>query len=418
MQPLASAMTTLRQVLAAAIKSLLRGKSLIRALLSFWIRETPLKGGKVSSKHAPSRTIDDFLREAEQLFVESTTEAALREFSSKLKVQFREGLWSNPACMLPSFNHQLPHGFERGQYLVLDVGGSTLRVALAELRGRGARGAESEIIRMDVFKINPQIKSLKGMDFFDWVAQRISETLSKSPRQPPPQQQQQQQQSTSDKPLPLGIAWSFPIEQTSIRSGRLHDMGKGFLAAEGLLGQDLGDIIESACQTVGLIVEVSAIVNDSTATLLSQAYINPSTRFGLILGTGVNIAAHLPISVIGREKFGARPDSWYERASHVVVNTELGMFGKGILPATRWDRLLNASHPRPDFQPLEQMVSGYYLGEICRYALIEAINSTGLFGGVLPPSLSKPYSLDTETLSIAEEYVFLSTGFHTLLFVL
>lgn len=179
-------------------------------------------------------------------------------------------------------------------------------------------------------------------------------------------------------------------------------MGKGFLAAEGLLGQDLGEIIQSACKQRGLDVSLAAIVNDSTAALLSQAYINSSTRFSLILGTGVNIAAHLPIPTVGRGKYGVRPEGWFEKASHVVVNTELGMFGKGILPVTRWDRLLTAEHPRPDFQPLEHMVSGFYLGEMCRYALVEAIKSTGILGGVLPPSLEKQYSLDTQTLSIIE----------------
>lgn len=182
-------------------------------------------------------------------------------------------------------------------------------------------------------------------------------------------------------------------------------MGKGFLAANGLIGQDLGDIIKFACKKKGLDVELSAIVNDSTATLLSEAYINPSTRFGLILGTGVNIAAHLPIPTIGEAKYGSRPDSWFDKATHVVVNTELGMFGNGALPLTRWDRLLKAAHPRPDFQPLEQLVSGYYIGEMCRHALVEAISTTGIFGGVLPPSLAAPYSLNTETLSVIEAYV-------------
>lgn len=179
-------------------------------------------------------------------------------------------------------------------------------------------------------------------------------------------------------------------------------MGKGFLAADGLLGRDLGEVIKSACAVKGLHVELSAIVNDSAAALLSEAYINSSTRFSLILGTGVNIAAHLPIPTIARAKYGGRPDSWFEKASHVVVNTELGMFGKGILPLTRWDWLLNRAHPHPDFQPLEQLVSGFYLGEICRHALVEAITTTGIFGGIVPPSLSKPYSLETETLSIIE----------------
>jgi hexokinase len=183
-------------------------------------------------------------------------------------------------------------------------------------------------------------------------------------------------------------------------------MGKGFLANEGLVGQDLGEIIKSACLRQGLHVELSAIVNDSSAALLSEAYITPSTRFSLILGTGVNIAAHLPVTTIDQPKFGDRPSSWHEKASHVIINTELGMFGHGILPLTKWDKLLKAAHPRPDFQPLEQLVSGYYLGEICRLALLDAISTTGIFGGIVPPSLQTPYSLDTETLSLIEAYAY------------
>lgn len=179
-------------------------------------------------------------------------------------------------------------------------------------------------------------------------------------------------------------------------------MGKGFLAANGLLGQELGDVIQLACKGKGLDVELAAIVNDSTATLLSEAYINEATRFSLILGTGVNIAAHLPIPTISQEKYGTRPEGWFEKASHVVVNTELGMFGEGILPMTRWDRILAADHPRPDFQPLEYLVSGFYLGEMIRIAFVEAIKSTGIFGGAVSPPLSKQYSLDTRTVSIIE----------------
>jgi hexokinase len=179
-------------------------------------------------------------------------------------------------------------------------------------------------------------------------------------------------------------------------------MGKGFLATNGLLGQDLGDILRFACKKRGLPVELAAIVNDSSATLLSQAYVYGSTRFGLILGTGTNIAVHLPVSAFARSKFGQRPDSWFQSASHVIVNTELGMFGGGILPMTHWDKSLDADHPRPGFQPLEHFLSGYYLGEICRLAIVEAIKTAGLLGGVVPLTLEKQYSLDTETLSQLE----------------
>ncbi|CAJ2505453.1 Uu.00g128470.m01.CDS01 [Anthostomella pinea] len=393
MQPLTSAMTTIRRSLLAALKSLLRGKSFLQALFAFWISPKTIQehnhaNGKMIE---PPRSIDEFLREAEERLLGPTEGDRLRQFSSDLKAQFRERLHTHAECMLPSFNHLLPTGQEKGQYLALDVGGSTLRVALVELRGREASGRESEIVRMISFKITPEIKKLEGMGFFDWMAARIHEVIHKDVSQ-----------TQQDVPIPMGLAWSFPVEQVSLGGGLLLGMGKGFLATNGLLGQDLGEIIKFACEQRNLNVQLAAIINDSSATLLSQAYIHAETRFGLILGTGTNIAVHLPVSALGRPKYGQRPESWFRSASHVIVNTELGMFGRDILPLTRWDELLKATHPRPEFQPLEHLLSGFYLGEICRLALVEAVETTGLLGGELPPSLAAPYSLDTELLSRIE----------------
>ncbi|KAI1260212.1 hexokinase-1 [Xylariaceae sp. FL1019] len=392
MPPFTTAMATIRKSLVAALKSFLRGKSFLQALFAFWISPQKLKDHHVGTKTmSPSQTLNEFLRQVEERLLGPIAGDKLRIFSTDLKAQFRERLQTHPECMLPSFNHLLPTGKEIGQYLALDVGGSTLRVALVELRGRETTGRESEIVRMNSFKITPVIKQLKGLAFFDWMATRINEVINADGGS-----------YTAEETIPMGLAWSFPVEQVSMGGGLLMGMGKGFLATEGLLGQDLGEIIKFACSKQGLNVQLESIINDSSATLLSQAYTHAATRFGLILGTGTNIAVHLPVSAIGRAKFGARPESWFDSASHVIVNTELGMFGHDILPLTRWDELLNDSHPRPDFQPLEHLLSGYYLGEICRLAIVEAVECTGLLGGELPPSLANPYSLDTEILSRME----------------
>ncbi|GJC96641.1 hexokinase [Colletotrichum higginsianum] len=390
-------MTTFpKSFLAAVVKQLLRGKSLIQALIAFCITPQSVSGtrptvecSKTATATTSTRNVDEFLKGAEDLLIGPLLGDGLLELSNALKAQFRDKLQTSMACMLPSYNHQLPGGHEVGQYLAVDVGGSTLRVALVELRGRDSKGSESEIVRMSSFKIDNDIRNLEGMAFFDWMAQRIWDMVS------------QDGQDTS-RPTPVALAWSFPIEQTSLKGGRIHGMGKGFLAAEGLMGQDLGEVIESACAARGMNVQLRVILNDGGATLLSQAYIHPATRFGLILGTGVNIAAYLPVSLIGKPKFGDRPREWWDEARDVIVNTELGMFGQDVLSVTRWDALLKQGHPRPDFQPLEQMVSGYYLGEVVRIALVEAIRTTGLFGGVVPKSLDEPYSLASETISAIE----------------
>jgi hexokinase len=410
MQPFISAMYKVRQAFYAAfIRSLLRTKSLLQTILNIWLSPSVIKGDKDGSAAERKKSVDEFLRDVEDEFRRSKETSTLVALSEGLREQFGRSLLDSPLCMLPSYNHQLPHGNEQGTYLALDVGGSTFRVALIELFGRNGKGRDSTILSRNTFKITNDVKRLKGVLFFDWMAKRIGETLSG----------QSEGKDMSDSPLSMGMSWSFPIEyvffqkkrktsadslcrQTSLRSGLLQEMGKGFLAADGLIGQDLGDIIQDSCSRNGLNVQLNAIVNDSSATLLSKAYLDQTTRFALILGTGVNAAVHLPVHMFSQEKFGIRPESWHESAKHVIVNTELSMFGNGILPYTRWDRALLATHSRPDFQPLEHFVSGGYLGEISRLILVEGIQTAGLLGGMVPPSLVERYSLETETLSHIE----------------
>lgn len=204
-------MPTLRDVFAAAVKSLLRGKNIIQAILAFWISPTILKGSgwespsSLAVDDAPKehQSPDAFLAEVEELLLRPIQGAALQQFALRLKAQFKEGLSQNPACMLPSYNHQLPNRSEHGQYLALDVGGSTLRVALLELRGRAAEaGNESNIVRLDSFKIDREVKNLAGMSFFDWMAHKIVVTVSSALGA----------ENSPDKPLSMGLAWSFPIE--------------------------------------------------------------------------------------------------------------------------------------------------------------------------------------------------------------
>jgi len=386
-------MSKVRQAFyAALLKSLLRTKSWLRTILRFWTAPALITGENAHHVDEAKKRQDVFLESVRRELRREMQQDRLVTFSNGLKRQMEESLLENPLCMLPSYNHQLPTGDECGTYLALDVGGSTFRVALVGLSGRKNEGNECKILKSKSIKIDSAVKQLKGVLFFDWMAQGIEDTLSG----------QAEGQEMSGTPLSMGLSWSFPIEQTSLRSGLLQGMGKGFMAAHGLLGQDLGDLIQDSCSRRGLNVQLNAIVNDSSATLLSKAYLDPSTRFALILGTGVNAAVHLPVHIFSPPKFGSRPSSWHDSAKHVIVNTELSMFGNGILPYTKWDKELLATHPKPDFQPLEHFVSGGYLGEIARLILVDGIQSSGLFGGIVPPSLSEKYSLDTETLSRIE----------------
>ncbi|OCK96201.1 actin-like ATPase domain-containing protein [Cenococcum geophilum 1.58] len=301
------------------------------------------------------RTMDDFLREVQRLFEAPLKSTSLLAMSEKLQEQFEQKLQTSNICMLPSYNHTLPTGHEQGTYLALDVGGSTFRIALVELNGKNSAGKNMRIANMRSYRIDNSVRALKGHSFFDWMAEKIEEAIAD------PEVKKINETST----LPMGLAWSFPVEQTSIRSGMLLEMGKGFRATEGTLGQDLSELIMRPCRSRGLNVRMDSIVNDASATLLSRAYENGSTRLALILGTGTNAAIHLPVSALAHSKFGDRPQSWHDKADH-------------------------------------HLISGRYLGEIIRLILLEAIGTAGLFNGEVPDKFSEPYSLDTGIIAVIE----------------
>ncbi|KAK5939750.1 N-acetylglucosamine kinase 1 [Knufia obscura] len=339
------------------------------------------------------RPLHEFQREALALFTEPCNIQRMSYMSSCLRREYVKKLKSGTECMLPSFCHTLPTGQEQGTYIALDMGGSTFRVALVELSTRSGDDGGMKIKHMTVNKINEHIRRLPAKAFFAWMAEKIQDMLH----------QCRDSQTPQDETIAIGLAWSFPIEQTSHQGGTVQPMGKGFRAHEDVIGQDLGNLIEIACRERGLDVRVNAIVNDSSATLLSQAYKDPATTMALILGTGTNAAVYLPVKDLSDDKFGMRDHSWFEQADKVIINTEVSMFGKGILPKTRWDEELNRAHSAPNFQPLEYMTTGRYLGEILRLVIAEAVESNQMFSGLMPEVLRDRYTLDTAILAAIEE---------------
>ena len=341
----------------------------------------------------PVTTMDEFMTEVRRLFEAPMQTATLYQMSTQLQEEFREKLNASKLSMLPSFHHTLPTGLEIGTILALDVGGSTFRIALIELSGKEGDRHGMDIKRLKSFTIDESVRRLHGTLFFDWMAARIEDVLVAD--------NHESEQKTSG-PLPMALAWSFPIEQTSTRTGSLLPMGKGFLATSGCEGMDIHQLVTAACKRRNLDVELQGIVNDASATLLSQAYRDPSTRISLIMGTGINSAVYLPIATLQREKFGQREDGWWDQADHVLVNTELSMFGKSVWDSTRWDDELNLAHPLPDFQPLEYKAGGRFLGELVRLVIVEAVEKGVLFQGRMPQGLDIAYGMDTGLIGVFE----------------
>jgi hexokinase len=114
------------------------------------------------------------------------------EYASGLETASASGL----ATMIPSYVVSLPTGEERGTYLSLDLGGSTLRVCAVELLGN-SRTKLTEVRRH--IAPNDPLRSSGAVAFFDWIADTIVELIQKVGL------------SIYD-PLSLGVCWSFPVE--------------------------------------------------------------------------------------------------------------------------------------------------------------------------------------------------------------
>lgn len=153
-------------------------------------------------------TMETLLKEVRDLFEQQLRVEHLLALSKKLQAEFKECLQSSPSCMLPSHNYTLPNGKEQGTYLAMEVGGSTLRVALVDLHGRDKPRQCLRIRRIVTSTIDNCVRDLRGLAFFDWIAEKVGEMLLAD-------------KAASDhmewkEPLPMGIAWSFPIESVCL----------------------------------------------------------------------------------------------------------------------------------------------------------------------------------------------------------
>lgn len=132
---------------------------------------------------------------------------------------------------------------------------------------------------------------------------------------------------------------------------------------------------------------------------MSCAFKDPSTRIGLILGTGTNACY-----VERLEEVETADGS----EGSMVINTEWGAFGeKGELDIIRtdWDAELDNMTPNPGQQVLEKMVGGMYLGELIRIILVDLKTRGILLVGAYPTqefSLLQPGTFTTHHLCEVE----------------
>jgi len=311
----------------------------------------------------------------DQNMIQKLKEHMMKQMKDGLE---REGQTIN---MIPTFVGKVPTGNEKGQFLAVDVGGSNFRVVKASLPGDGVSNIRLEEVKEP---ISEEIKTGTGEAMFDYIAEGIKKFVPEA--------------CEDGEDMPLGVTFSFPIDQTSIDSGTLNRWTKGF-SASGVVGVDVCKLLNEALLRKGVKrVKVAALINDTTGTLASGGAGNPSCFIGLILGTGTN-AAYVEdtkkIKKLSAEQIGDQ--------DKMLINTEWGAFDQErlVLPITKYDNALDMRSPNPGQQIYEKMISGKYLGEIARLVIEDLTFQKQIFTSqqVVPEKFATPGAFETMYMS-------------------
>lgn len=172
---------------------------------------------------------------------------------------------SDSLQVYPTFVQRLPTGSERGKYLALDLGGTNFRILLIKLTGKH----ESQVSNK-VFAISQELMLGSGLALFAYIAKCLHDFCHET--------------DIINERLPLGFTFSFPCKQAGLRKAYLTSWTKGFQCAD-TVNQDVCKMLQKALDKYPhLKIDVAAILNDTTGTLTSCAYMDSRCRVGVIIG--------------------------------------------------------------------------------------------------------------------------------------
>jgi hexokinase len=276
-------------------------------------------------------------------------------------------------CLLMgnTFMNRLPSATEKGDFLSLDLGSTNFRVILSRLKG----GKEENEFEVKYYDVPSHLRVGHSTPLFDFLAQCVQDFIDNSP-------------GLKEKKIPLGFSFSYPMEQSSVDSGYLVAWTKSYDLPDAV-GQDAVTLLRNAIdRRPGLNVDVVAILNDSTGTLLKGAYLDPDCTIGMIFGSGFNACYveqqdRIPkLSDADRQKLTG--------SSMVAIDIECGGFGdNGCIDKfkTIVDQELDQDSLFPSSFSFEKMLAGNFIGEIVRRILVKIAEGKSLFEGKVTDQL-------------------------------
>lgn len=331
------------------------------------------------------QSLDQALQEYQQLF--TVLAEKLQQITAHFITELAKGLTKagGNIPMNPTWVLDFPTGKEKGDYLAIDLGGTNLRVVLVRLNGDRTFTTEQH-----KYALPENIRTATKEEL--WT--NIADSLDAFVKQHFP--------NGVDHDLPLGFTFSYPATQYLIREGILQRWTKGW-DIDGVEGHDVVPMLQAEITKRNIPIDIVAVINDTTGTMVASAYTDPETKMGLIYGTGCNGAYYERCCDVG--KLEGRLEDDISPDTLMAINCEYGSFDNEhlVLPRTRFDITVDDESPRPGQQAFEKMISGYYLGEILRLVLLEMMERGAIFQGQDTAKLDKKFVMDTSFPALVEE---------------
>jgi len=288
---------------------------------------------------------------------------------------------------IPTYVTAVPNGTEKGLYMAVDLGGTNFRVCSIQLHGNST----FHLTQSKVAIPKELMVAKTSAELFNFLAQQVAKFLEKHHNVH--YHTTIRKRTTISDPrgfkeeeiFSLGFTFSFPVQQSAINKGTLIRWTKGFDIPDAV-GKDVCAELQAAIDALHLPVRVSALVNDTVGTLMARSYTSPAnsgTLLGAIFGTGTNGAYMEKLSKITKLVNNQSANHYDTSTGSMIVNTEWGSFDNSLshLPSTPYDEALDRDTPNPGVQMFEKRVSGMFLGEILRRAIVSLIRQplVGLF---------------------------------------
>ncbi|PNH69880.1 hypothetical protein VD0002_g625 [Verticillium dahliae] len=345
----------------------------------------PPPSRKGSMAELPQDLVQE-IRHLEEILIVKASK--LKEITNHFVSELEKGLSVEGGSipMNPTWVMSFPDGYETGTYLALDMGGTNLRVCEITLTDK-----KSEFdITQSKYRMPEELKTGVSEELWEYIADCLQQFIDTHHPELP-----------KDQKLPLVFTFSYPATQNYIDEGILQRWTKGF-DIDGVEGKNVVPLLDAALKSKGVPIKLSALINDTTGTMIASAYTDTKMKIGCIFGTGCN-AAYM-------EDCGSIPKLAHMNLpadTPMAINCEWGAFDNEhkVLPRTPYDIIIDQDSPRPGQQAFEKMIAGLYLGEIFRLVLVDVHENkpVDLFKGQDISALRKAYSLDSSFLSAIEE---------------